>query len=198
MSIIDSFYKRAFDFFFACVGLIVFWPVIFVCWFIATIETRSNGIFKQERVGRYGRSIYVLKIKTMHDAKHVASAITALNTARITRSGAVFRRYKLDELPQFWNVLRGDMSFVGPRPDVKGYADRLEGDDAVILKLRPGITGPASLKYHNEESILAAVDNPKLYNDSVIWPDKVSINREYYAKQCLSLDVRIIIETLLK
>lgn len=116
----------------------------------------------------------------------------------VTPLGAVLRKYKIDELPELWNVLIGDMSFVGPRPDVPGYADRLTGDDRLILKLRPGITGPASLKYANEEEMLAQVENPVLYNDEVIFPDKVRINLDYYYNHSFMQDLRLILQTIFR
>ena len=117
--------------------------------------------------------------------------------SRITPLGAVLRKYKIDELPELWNVLIGDMSFVGPRPDVPGYADRLQGDDREMLELRPGITGPASLKYRNEEELLAAVDNPQEYNDTVIYPDKVRINRYYLHNYSFVKDIEMIVCTVI-
>ena len=126
------------------------------------------------------------------------STVTTANDARITPLGAKLRRYKLDELPQLWNVLKGDMSFVGPRPDVPGYMDRLEGEDRELLQLRPGITGPATLKYRDEEQLLAAQDDPQVYNDTVIWPDKVAINRTYLQNWSLMNDLRLIKKTVLK
>lgn len=116
--------------------------------------------------------------------------------SRITPLGAVLRKYKLDELPELWNVLIGDMSFVGPRPDVPGYADKLKGEDRLILKLRPGITGPASLKYRNEEEILAKVEDPIRYNDEVIYPDKVRINLDYYKHHTFFGDLHYIFKTI--
>ena len=117
---------------------------------------------------------------------------------RITNIGSFLRKYKLDELPELWNVLVGEMSFVGPRPDVPGYADKLQGSDREILNLRPGITGMASLKYINEEEILSKKKNPKKYNDEVIFPDKVRINREYYLNQSIWLDIKIIFATIFR
>ncbi len=122
--------------------------------------------------------------------------VTTSNDRRITKSGAFFRRTKIDELPQLFNVLIGDMSFVGPRPDVPGYADRLEGEARAILELRPGITGPASLKYKNEEEILAQQKDPKMYNDTVIWPDKVAINLEYIQNWSFKKDMEYIFQTI--
>ncbi|MCK4713179.1 MAG: sugar transferase, partial [Marinosulfonomonas sp.] len=124
------------------------------------------------------------------------TTVTVKNDIWITRWGAFFRRWKLDELPQLWNVLKGDMSFVGPRPDVPGYLDQLSGEGKILLELRPGITGPASLKYRDEETILAQVDDPKAYNDEVIWPDKVAINIDYYRNWSLKADLIYILKTL--
>jgi lipopolysaccharide/colanic/teichoic acid biosynthesis glycosyltransferase len=192
------FLKRAFDIFFSLTGLVLSFPIICICWAIAAIETRSNGFFIQKRIGRNGRVIKVCKIKTMFPGDSTRSPIASNNFSAITRSGKFFRKYKLDELPQLFNVLTGDMSLVGPRPDVPGYADRLEGSDRIVLLLRPGITGPASIKYKDEESLLAAVDDPASYNDKVIWPDKVRINKEYFANYSLLLDVRYIFQTIFK
>ena len=110
--------------------------------------------------------------------------------------GAVLRKYKLDELPELWNVLIGDMSFVGPRPDVPGYADQLTGENKLILKLRPGITGPASLKYANEEELLARVPDPVKYNNEIIFPDKVQINLDYYYTHTFRGDLKLIFQTI--
>ena len=129
---------------------------------------------------------------------HSGSTVSVAGEQRITSLGAVLRKYKLDELPELWNVLKGDMSFVGPRPDVPGYADKLQGDDRLILDLRPGITGPASLKYANEEEILAKVDDPIAYNDAVIFPDKVRINLDYYRNHTFWGDIRLIFQTVFR
>jgi lipopolysaccharide/colanic/teichoic acid biosynthesis glycosyltransferase len=117
--------------------------------------------------------------------------------SRITPLGAKLRKYKLDELPELWNVLKGDMSFVGPRPDVPGYADALKGEDREVLSLRPGITGPASLKYRNEEVLLATVEDPQKYNDEVIFPDKVRLNRYYLHHYSFWMDIRMVFATVL-
>jgi lipopolysaccharide/colanic/teichoic acid biosynthesis glycosyltransferase len=129
---------------------------------------------------------------------HSGSSISVAGESRITPLGAILRKYKLDELPELWNVLIGDMSFVGPRPDVPGYADKLEGEDRLILKLRPGITGPASLKYANEEDILAQVKDPIKYNDEVIFPDKVKINLDYYYHHTFIGDIKLIFQTVFR
>lgn len=132
----------------------------------------------------------------MYSTSSKRSPLATDNLSAITRSGAFFRKYKLDELPQLFNVLIGDMSIVGPRPDVPGYADTLAGNDRVILALRPGITGPASIKYKNEETMLAAVDDPRAYNDRIIWPDKVRINKEYIRNYSLWRDIKYILQTI--
>lgn len=196
MSFLDRFIKRAFDIGMASLGLMLLFPVIGACWTIAALETRSNGFFIQQRVGRHGRIIHVCKIKTMRAGDGSRSPIASENVASVTRSGRFFRRYKLDELPQLFNVLAGSMSIVGPRPDVPGYADRLTGSDRMILLLRPGITGPASIKYRDEETLLAAAADPVSYNDVVIWPDKVSINRQYLAHYSFARDIRYIWQTI--
>lgn len=198
MSTNDARMKRLFDMALAIVGLLTLSPLILFCWLIATIETRSNGFFVQPRIGRHGRVIKVIKIKTMYPSSGARSSITACNRSSISRSGAFFRRFKLDELPQLFNVLVGDMSFVGPRPDVPGYADQLEGEDKVVLLMRPGITGPASIKYKNEDELLSSVDDPASYNDTVIWPDKVRINKEYYLNYSFWLDLLYLFKTFVK
>jgi lipopolysaccharide/colanic/teichoic acid biosynthesis glycosyltransferase len=190
------FLKRIFDLVFSVIGLAVLLPLIMACWTAAAIETRSNGFFIHERVGRHGAPIRVYKIKTMRPSTGRRRPITAHNMSAITKSGRFLRAYKLDELPQLFNVIMGNMSFVGPRPDVPNYADRLEGDDKVILLLRPGITGPASIKYRDEEALLSKADDPDWYNDHVIWPDKVRINREYFANYTLLGDIKYILQTI--
>ena len=189
--------KRVFDFIVSFIGLCFTWWIILIAWIIATLETKSNGFFIQQRVGKSGKLFNVIKIKTMKKVVGVDTTITSLNDVRITKSGKFFRDTKIDELPQLWNVLIGDMSFVGPRPDVPGYADKLEGEDRIVLSIRPGITGPASVKYKNEEEILANQENPKEYNDNVIWPDKVKINKEYIENWSLKKDIEYIIRTVL-
>jgi lipopolysaccharide/colanic/teichoic acid biosynthesis glycosyltransferase len=132
----------------------------------------------------------------MRPIKSIDTTITAENDPRITRLGALFRKTKIDELPQLWNVLLGQMSFVGPRPDVPGYADKLTGEQRVVLSIRPGITGPATLKYKNEEALLAAQNDPKKFNDEVIFPDKVKVNMEYIYYYSFKRDIRYILQTL--
>ena len=189
--------KEIFDRFAAIAGLIILWPVMAVV--AVLIAVRMPGgpvIFRQQRVGRGGRLFTLVKFRTMTTG-HSGSTVSVAGESRITPLGAVLRRLKLDELPELWDVARGDMSFVGPRPDVPGYADMLTGDDRRVLQLKPGITGPATLKYRNEEQLLAMCDNPREYNDRVIFPDKVRINLEYLDSRSFVGDIRIIMQTLL-
>jgi lipopolysaccharide/colanic/teichoic acid biosynthesis glycosyltransferase len=154
-------------------------------------------ILKQKRVGRYGKLFTMYKFRTMiHN--HNGSSVSVKGENRITPLGSALRKYKLDELPELWNVLIGDMSFVGPRPDMPGYNDVLQGDDRMILTLKPGITGTASLKYRNEEEILALQDNPQEYNDKVIFPDKIRINKSYIENRSFYNDLQIIFCTILR
>ena len=188
--------KLFFDFIVSFIGLLITWWIILIAWIIATIETKSNGFFMQKRVGKNGKLFNVYKIKTMKKINGIDTTITSSNDVRITKSGKFFRDTKVDELPQLFNILMGDMSFVGPRPDVEGYADKLQGDDRIILSIKPGITGPASLKYKDEEDILSKKINPKEYNDRIIWPDKVKINKEYLKNWTLKKDMMYIIKTV--
>ncbi len=188
--------KWLFDRVVSFVGLWFLWPVLLVVWVLIRLKMQGgSAIFKQKRVGKDGELFTMYKFRSM-TVGHGGSSVSVAGESRITPLGAKLRKYKLDELPELWNVLIGDMSFVGPRPDVPGYADQLEGEDRLILKLRPGITGPASLKYRNEEEILAKVDDPQKYNDEVIYPDKVKINLDYYYHHSLWGDIKLIIETV--
>jgi lipopolysaccharide/colanic/teichoic acid biosynthesis glycosyltransferase len=196
LSSFQAFQKRTFDLFFAALGLLVAWWLILLSWVAASIDTRSNGFFVQKRVGRNGKIFHVVKIKTMRPVATLDTTVTRRGDPRITPLGAFFRRTKIDELPQLWNVLVGDMSFVGPRPDVPGFADTLQGEERAMLSIRPGITGPATLKYRNEEELLAAQGDPEAYNRNVIWPDKVQINLEYIREWSLWNDCCYIFRTV--
>ncbi len=190
--------KYLFDRVVSLLGLLVLWPVLLVVAVLVRVKMPGGPvIFTQQRVGRYGRLFTMYKFRTMTVA-HGGSSISVAGENRITPLGAVLRRYKLDELPELWNVLIGDMSFVGPRPDVPGYADKLQGEDRLILNLRPGITGPASLKYANEEEILAQVADARWYNDHVIFPDKVKINLDYYYHNTFIGDIKLIFQTIFR
>ncbi len=181
----------------ALIGLVVLSPVLFVVWILIRIKMPDGpAVFTQKRVGKGGILFTMYKFRSM-SAHHSGSTVSVAGESRITPLGAKLRRYKLDELPELWNVLIGDMSFVGPRPDVPGYADKLEGDDRRVLQLRPGITGPASLKYRDEEVLLAAQANPQEFNDKVIYPDKVRINLYYLDHYSFVADIKMIIATVL-
>ncbi|SDO62964.1 Sugar transferase involved in LPS biosynthesis (colanic, teichoic acid) [Halomonas shengliensis] len=188
--------KRAFDVVVSAVGLTLSGWLILLAWVAASLDTRSNGFFTQRRVGKDGRLFTVVKIKTMRPSRELTTTVTRSGDPRITPLGRFFRRTKIDELPQLWNVLVGDMSFVGPRPDVPGFADTLEGEERLLLTIRPGITGPATLKYRDEEAMLAAADDPEAYNREVIWPDKVRLNLDYIRDWRLTDDLRYIWRTV--
>lgn len=181
--------KRGFDMGGALIGLTLTGWIMIIAAVIARIDTGMSGFFLQTRIGRYGKPFRVIKIRTMRPVAGHETTVTTGHDPRITRWGRFFRRTKIDELPQLINVLLGDMSFVGPRPDVPGFADRLEGDDRIVLMIRPGITGPATLKYRDEEQLLASVPDPERYNREVIFPDKVRINREYIKTWSLRRDL---------
>ncbi len=181
----------------AFVGLVVLSPILFVVWILIRIKMPDGpAVFTQKRVGKGGILFTMYKFRSM-SAHHSGSTVSVAGESRITPLGAKLRRYKLDELPELWNVFIGDMSFVGPRPDVPGYADKLEGDDRRVLQLRPGITGPASLKYRDEEVLLAAQANPQEFNDKVIYPDKVRINLYYLDHYSFVADIKMIVATVL-
>ena len=189
--------KYIFDRVAALIGLLCIWWLLIIVAIIIKIKMPGGpAIFKQARIGRHGKPFTMYKFRTM-TVNHSGSSVSVAGESRITPLGAVLRKYKIDELPELWNVLIADMSFVGPRPDVPGYADALTGDDREVLLLRPGITGPASLKYRNEEEILAAVDNPQIYNDTIIFPDKVRINRYYLHNYSFVSDIKMILCTVL-
>lgn len=177
--------KRFFDIFFSLIGLFFLGSGLFFFWVLTSVDTKSNGFFIQERIGQWGKVFKIYKLKTIHPS-----------TGNISFLGLMLRKSKIDELPQLWNVLKGDMSFVGPRPDVAGYYDVLQGEDRKILELKPGITSEASIKYKNEEVLLAQQDNPLQYNDTVIFPDKVRLNLEYYYNHSFLGDIKLICKTL--
>lgn len=190
---IKSLFDKTASFF----GLLFLWPVLLIVAILIKVKMPGGpAIFKQQRVGQNGKLFTMYKFRSMTVA-HSGSSISVRGESRITPLGAILRKYKLDELPELWNVLIGDMSLVGPRPDVPGYADQLKGKDRDMLKLKPGITGPASLKYVNEEELLAQQEDPIRYNDEVIFPDKVKINLDYLKNQSLFLDIKIILCTVL-
>lgn len=192
-----TFGKRIFDFGASLFGLALLSPLFIVISIL--IQRKMSGgpvLFKQKRVGQYGRLFTIYKFRTML-VGHGGNSISVKGESRITPLGGFLRKYKLDELPELWNVLKGDMSFVGPRPDVPGYADRLIGKEREILSLKPGITGPATLKFSNEEELLSLHPDPIKFNNEVLFPDKVRINLNYMEHQSFLLDLKIIIYTML-
>ncbi len=203
--------KFIFDRLMALIGLLLLWPVLAVVAVLVRVKMPGGPvIFRQKRVGKDGKLFTCHKFRTM-TVKHNGSTVSVAGDNRITPLGAKLRHYKLDELPGLWDVLVGNMSFVGPRPDVPGYADQLKGDDREVLKLRPGITGPATLKYRLEDEMIseyvakmkAEGDNRPIqeiaeeYNDSVIFPDKVRINRYYLHHYSFIKDIQMIFCTVL-
>lgn len=197
LSTAERIQKRVFDLLLSIIGIALTWWIMLLAWVVSSIETRSNGLFIQERIGKRGKLFKVFKIKTMKHISSIDTTVTTKGDARITKSGAFFRKTKIDELPQLFNVLLGSMSFVGARPDVPGFADKLVGEDKMILELAPGITGPSSLKYKDEEELLAKQKDPEKYNREVIWPDKVRINKSYIKEWTLKKDVEYIIKTII-
>lgn len=212
------FLKFLYDRIIAFIGLLLLWPVLLIVAILVKVKMPGGpALFVQKRVGKDGRLFKCHKFRTM-TVKHNGSTVSVAGDSRITPLGATLRHYKLDELPGLWDVLIGSMSFVGPRPDVPGYADKLEGDDRDVLKLRPGITGPATLKYRLEDEMLADVrrlmsegrclpqkqidsmteqELAVWYNDHVIYPDKVRINCYYYHHYSFIKDIQMIICTVL-
>ena len=158
-------------------------PVLVLTILLAAISTASSGIFTQTRIGQHGKPFTIYKLRTMKNGE-------------VTRIGKLLRKTKIDELPQLFNILKGDMSFVGPRPDVPGYYDQLQGEDRRVLLLKPGLTSLAAIKYRKEEELLAHQEHPLLYNDQVIFPDKVRMNLEYLNKKSVWYDIKIICLTI--
>jgi len=189
-------FKRCFDFSFSLLGLAITIVPMLVIGLLVRATSPGPALFCQKRVGRRGRLFTVVKFRTMCPDAEKLGSITSSGDGRITPVGRLLRRFKLDELPQLWNVFTGAMSFVGPRPDVPGYADRLTGSERRLLELRPGITGPATLYFRNEEALLLAAADPKAHNDTVIWPKKVALNLRYMEEWSLWKDVGYILMTV--
>ncbi|MGS0748835.1 sugar transferase [Halpernia sp. GG3] len=179
--------KRFFDIVFSLVGLFLLSPIILVLILISAINTSSKGIFQQIRIGQFGELFTIYKLQSIDSKSY-----------KVSKIGSFLKKSKLDELPQLLNILSGKMSFVGPRPDISGYYDKLEGENRKILNLKPGLTSEASLKYAEEEEFLAKQENPLVYNDTVIFPDKVKMNLDYYYKRTLWLDIKIIFKTIFR
>ena len=190
--------KRWFDVVMSLWGLVVFAPLFLVVSLLVKSSSKGPVFYIASRVGQFGKMFNLYKFRTMYVGadKEKEGSITVDGDRRITPIGKILRKTKIDELPSLLNVLKGEMSFVGPRPDVKGYADTLTGNDKLVLNLKPGITGPATLKYANEEDLLATVDDPVRYNNEVIFPDKVKINLSYLDSINLFTDLKLIFRTV--
>ena len=190
----QQFFKRAFD---LVLSILIFpflvSPIIILV-IIAGISTKQSGIIIQQRIGKNGLPFSFYKIRTLKGSSH--KDITEIKQQE-TSFGKWLRKSKLDELPQLFNVLIGTMSLVGPRPDLPGYADLLKGEDRIILTVKPGITGPATIKYKNEDELLLQQENPNKYNDEVIWPDKVAINKNYIENWTFFKDVNYLWKSLI-
>lgn len=179
-------WKALIDHSLALLMLLLLFPFIFFLFIISSVDTHSFGVFFQKRVGKHGKLFTIYKLKTFHPV-----------TKKVSVIGQFMRKYKLDELPQLFNILKGEMSFVGPRPDIPGYYDMLQGEDRKVLLLKPGLTSEASLKYRNEEYLLLQQENPLQYNDEIIFPDKVKMNLEYLDKFSFWEDCTIILNTII-
>ncbi|MBZ9777337.1 sugar transferase [Psychroflexus sp. CAK8W] len=177
--------KPIFDFILSFFGLLFLSPFLILIWIILLLIHKSSPIFFQKRVGQYGEFFTVYKFKTIKENSQSHYFLKLL------------RKTKIDELPQLLNVLKGDMSLVGPRPDIPGYYDKLKGEDRLILQLKPGITGYASLKFVNEEQLLAEKEDPLAHNDTVLFPQKVKLNLEYYQRVSFTTDLKILLKTIL-
>ena len=203
--------KFLFDRVVSFIGLLLLWPLLIVMAILIKIKMPGGpAFFTQKRVGKNGKLFTCHKFRSM-TVKHSGSTVSVAGDSRITPLGATLRHYKIDELPGLWDVMIGNMSFVGPRPDVPGYADRLEGDNRIVLKLRPGITGPATLKYRLEDEMISeyvaqkqkegdirtAQEIAEELNDRVIYPDKVRINKYYYEHYSFIKDIQMIFCTVL-
>lgn len=197
MTLKQAWAKRVFDIIVSLLGLVVLSWVILLAFFLSSFDTKKSGFFIQTRVGKNGRLFKVIKIRTMKDIPGINTTVTVENDPRITLLGAFFRRAKIDELPQLINVLLGNMSLVGPRPDVPEYYEHISEDERrVLLSVRPGITGPATIKYRAEEEMLATIEDPETFNKNVIFPDKVKMNIEYVNNYSFLNDIRYILYTL--
>ena len=198
---VRSFYqaigKRLFDFTAASAGILTLFAPMLAISILLRATTGKPVLFRQKRVGKDGKLFELVKFRTMKPGSEVGSSVTVGGDDRITPIGRLLRKSKLDELPQLLNIVKGEMSIVGPRPDVPGYADQLVGDSRRILDLRPGITGPATLAFRDEEDLLAAQDDPVKFNDEVIFPQKVKINLEYLEECSFRQDLGYIVKTLM-
>lgn len=189
--------KRIFDLIISTIGFIILFPLFIILYLLIFIFSGYPVIFKQTRFGQYGKNFTIFKFRTMVVCNE-KNFISTSNDRRITKVGGILRKLKLDEIPELLNIVKGEMSLVGPRPDMPEYIKKINENDRIILNLKPGLTGPASLKYINEEEILANVPDPKWYNDNIIFPDKVRINKLYIEQWSFFLDLKIILHTIIR
>jgi len=183
---------------FALLLLIILSPFLILIAIVLYLTGHKQVLFVQKRIGQFGKPFKLYKFQTMIPDKSINTTVTQKNDPRITRLGSFLRKYKIDELPELINIIKGDMNFVGYRPDVSGYYDRLKEEEKIILNFKPGITGPASLKYIDEEEILASKNDPEKYNNEVIFPDKIRINLEYLKRRSFVHDLKIILYTIFR
>jgi len=191
----DKLVKRVFDLTFSIIGLFALGWLILILALFAAFDTKLKGFYRQKRIGLKGRSFSLYKIRTMVDFEGFNSLVSTDRDPRITKFGRFLRQSKLDELPQLFNILKGDMSFVGPRPDVSGFADKLTGPNLIILTVKPGLTGPATIHFKNEDQLLAQHEFPEIYNRNVIWPKKVELNLNYVQEFSFIKDVYYLVRT---
>ena len=189
------FWKRAFDVVCAALGLLVLSPVLLVCALLVGLSSPGGVLFRQERIGRDGVPFTIYKFRSMRQ-DNAGLKITTSGDSRITPVGKVLRKTKLDELPQLWNVLKGDMSFVGPRPEVREYTDLYDEAQRQVLLVRPGITGLASIRFRNENELLDASDDPNRTYIEEVMPQKIALDLEYIPHASVWYDIRLILETL--
>ncbi|WP_298237203.1 sugar transferase [uncultured Algibacter sp.] len=186
----DAIIKRIFDVTLSLITLLELGLFILLLIIIARMDTGQSGIFKQKRVGQHGFLFNIYKLRTIKEDMNGIQIITSV--------GKFLRKSKLDELPQLFNVLIGDMSFVGPRPDIEGFADKLIGDDRIILSIKPGITGVATIYFRDEELLLKNIENPENYNLNVIWPKKIALNKDYINEYSFVKDIKLILKTIFR
>ncbi len=199
MSKVNRAIKRIFDFVASLIGIIIISPILTIVAICIKLDSKGKVLFLQKRVGKKGKPFNIYKFRTMvSDAEKLGKQITIGKDSRITRVGAFLRKYKIDELPQLFNVLKGDMSLVGPRPEVPKYVDLYTEEERKVLEVRPGITDLASLRYSDENEILGKVENPEEYYINVIMKDKLKLNLEYIEKSNIIFDIYLIIKTIIK
>lgn len=199
MSKVNRAIKRIFDFVASLIGIIIISPILTIVAICIKLDSKGKVLFLQKRIGKKGKPFNIYKFRTMvSDAEKLGKQITIGKDSRITRVGAFLRKYKIDELPQLFNVLKGDMSLVGPRPEVPKYVDLYTEEERKVLEVRPGITDLASLRYSDENEILGKVENPEEYYINVIMKDKLKLNLEYIEKSNIIFDIYLIIKTIIK